>query len=132
MNSPPVLCTCTPAEKLLLVWNPNCPVHSACPVYSAGQDLHRVAAGNLAFLLSVIRSGERLSQDEENNIRRVIEKLSDGAVSPGRRLNPGAQRFDSEAQAQECAADRGREMWAVRYYPEPGITGKWIVHWWSA
>ncbi len=35
------------------------------------------AQGNLAFLLSVIRCGERLSPDEEANVRRVIERLGE-------------------------------------------------------
>jgi hypothetical protein len=115
-------CTCQndPEAKSLLVRNPQCPVHG----------LAQEAAGNLSFLLSVIRSGGRLTEDQEKNVQRLIVKLTESGL--GHRLQPGAQRFDSELQAQEFAADRAREMWAVRYYPEPRITGKWIVHWWSA
>ena len=35
------------------------------------------ARGNLAFLLSVIRCGEQLSDQEEQNVRRVIQRLYD-------------------------------------------------------
>jgi hypothetical protein len=38
-------------------------------------DIRHEAAGNLAFLLSVIRCGEQLSDDEEANVRRVIGEL---------------------------------------------------------
>ena len=34
------------------------------------------AAGNLSFLLSVIRCGEQLSDDEVANVRRVIDRLA--------------------------------------------------------
>jgi hypothetical protein len=37
--------------------------------------LFRAAAGNMAFLLSVIRCREQLSPDEEANVRHVIERL---------------------------------------------------------
>lgn len=33
------------------------------------------AAGNLAFLLSVVRCGESLSADEEANVRNIIKRL---------------------------------------------------------
>jgi hypothetical protein len=42
---------------------------------SPNNDIRHVAAGNLAFLLSVIRCGEKLSEDEEQNVRRVIAEL---------------------------------------------------------
>lgn len=35
------------------------------------------ARGNLSFLLSVIRCGEDLHPDEEENVRRVIQRLAD-------------------------------------------------------
>jgi hypothetical protein len=38
-------------------------------------DVRLAAAGNLAFLLSVIRCGEQLSPDEETAIRRTIDRL---------------------------------------------------------
>jgi hypothetical protein len=38
-------------------------------------DIRHEAQGNLAFLLSVIRCGEQLSDDEEANVRRVIAEL---------------------------------------------------------
>jgi chromosome segregation ATPase len=38
-------------------------------------DIQLVAAGNLAFLLSVIRSGKILSEAVEAHVRAVIEKL---------------------------------------------------------
>lgn len=38
-------------------------------------DVRHAAAGNLAFLLSVIRCGEQLSADEETAIRKTIDRL---------------------------------------------------------
>lgn len=38
-------------------------------------DIRHEAAGNLAFLLSVIRCGESLSEAEQQNVRQVIRKL---------------------------------------------------------
>lgn len=43
-------------------------------------DIRHRAAGNLAFLLSVIRCGEVLSPDEEANVRKVIEELEAHSV----------------------------------------------------
>lgn len=45
-------------------------------------DIRHVAAGNLAFLLSVIRCGETLSGVEEANVRSVIDKLEAAAQPP--------------------------------------------------
>ncbi len=42
-------------------------------------DIRHEAAGNLAFLLSVIRCGETLSEAEENNVRRVIDALNEAS-----------------------------------------------------
>lgn len=42
---------------------------------------HR-AAGNLAFLLSVIRSGETLAPEEEASVRGIIRELSNSEVTP--------------------------------------------------
>lgn len=39
-------------------------------------DLHRTAAGQLAYLMSVIRCGERLEPDEETLIRQTIQRLT--------------------------------------------------------
>jgi hypothetical protein len=40
------------------------------------KDIRHEAAGNLAFLLSVIRCRESLSEAEEANVRRVISQLN--------------------------------------------------------
>lgn len=48
-------------------------VEMARPTESKG--IHHEAAGNLAFLLSVVRCGETLSDDEVANVRRVIADL---------------------------------------------------------
>lgn len=42
---------------------------------SPNNSLTHAAAGNLAFLLSVIRCGESLSKDEEANVRKIIQHL---------------------------------------------------------
>ncbi len=42
-------------------------------------DVRQHAAGNLAFLLSVIRCGEQLSPDEEAVIRKTIARLTEAA-----------------------------------------------------
>lgn len=42
--------------------------------------LRHTAAGNLAFLLSVIRSGESLHPDEEASVREVIDHLELGTT----------------------------------------------------
>lgn len=46
-------------------------------------DIRHEAAGNLAFMLSVIRCGEQLSAGEEENVRRVIRELGAASVSKG-------------------------------------------------
>jgi hypothetical protein len=42
----------------------------------SNDSVYREAAGNLSFLLSVIRCGESLSEAEEANVRRVIHRLN--------------------------------------------------------
>lgn len=54
-------------------------------------DIRHEAAGNLAFLLSVIRCGESLSEAEESNVRRVIEGLGVTPVPPGMDIMPQVQ-----------------------------------------
>jgi len=52
------------------------------------RDIKAEAAGNLALLLSVIRCREVLSNDEEENVLRVIRELReipDSAATPGPR-----------------------------------------------
>jgi hypothetical protein len=62
--------------------------------YLENASVHREAAGNLAFLLSVIRCGEQLSENEVANVRRVIQRL--------RNEEPKAE-FQQELQAAAIA-----------------------------
>jgi hypothetical protein len=44
---------------------------------AANDSIFHEAQGNLSFLLSVIRCGEKLSDGEEKNVRRVIDRLTE-------------------------------------------------------
>lgn len=51
-------------------------------------DIRSEAAGNLAFLLSVIRCGEVLSPQEEANVKRVIAQLQAESAAQYERPDP--------------------------------------------
>ena len=54
---------------------------SQTPIENAS--VEHEAAGNLAFLLSVIRCREDLSEAEEANVRRVIKRLHKAELERG-------------------------------------------------
>lgn len=61
-------------------------------------DIRHAAAGNLAFLLSVIRCGEPLSTDEEANVRSLIGRLET------------ASRNNDSSEARNAALEEAAQL----------------------
>lgn len=64
--------------------------------------LHK-AAGNLAFLLSAIRCGERLHDDEEKHVREIIDALTAAdAATAWRSMESVSWNVGAKLLGREC------------------------------
>lgn len=79
----------------------DCGKHSQTPV--PNDDIRHAAAGNLAYLLSVIRSGEKLHENEEAHVRKIIEQLELESVA----ATTPADRDDYVAWCRYTYNDQG-------------------------
>jgi hypothetical protein len=70
------------------------------------KDIRSRAVDNLEFLLSMIRSGETLLEDEESNVRKVIEKLKESAAND-------AKLTEVIVDARKDLADRDQEIFIL-------------------
>src|ERR1035438_3716874 len=96
-------------------------------------DIRHAAAGNLGFLLSVIRCGEKLSDDEEQNVRRVIKELevastpeplagpSAGAMMPRWKCHKEVFAF----KIKEINLVTGADEFGAQFLSDEGVA--WLV-----
>jgi len=90
-------------------------------------DERNVAVIMLAFLLSIISHSHKLTQAEEQAVRRLIVRLKD--QTPTESL-PGTKTFTDEASARAFARDRVQERWITHLLG--GEDGRpWVVNWWA-
>lgn len=78
-------------------------------------DVRQRAAGNLAFLLSVIRCGEQLSPDEEAVIRKTITLLNESTAEAA--YQQPAREIADNVATQLLAGDQGASGAAPQWQP---------------
>jgi len=78
-------------------------------------DPRHAACGNLSFLLSVIRCGEQLSDDEEAGIRRTMQRLDDAMKAET--LSPPEAQGSRPDGVSLIAVERARQVSAEGWTP---------------